>query len=124
MPKAKPSLQGGVIVHRIEFQETERSMIEAYMVTKSINNIIKPVLDNVAPIGLAYIAYQSHKQTAEWLPNAIDRTSTVLANFLQPAYNSILRDSIRYNKKKKDQQENEGGWWARLAEGLDGAFYG
>ena len=108
MPKAKPSQ---VIVHRIEFQEKEREALEALVISKSINNIVSPVLNNVAPIGLAYIAYQSHKQTAEWLPNAIDRTSTVLANFLQPTYNRWLRKSRRYNKKQRDKDADEGYDW-------------
>jgi hypothetical protein len=120
MPKSKPTQ---VIVHRIELQTKEREMLEALVVSKSINNIVSPVLNNVAPIATAYIAYQAAKETADWLPNAIDRTSTVLANFLQPSYNRLLRRSQTYNKKEKDKQEEEGGWWATLAEGLDGAFY-
>lgn len=123
MPKSKPSLQGGVIIHRIEFQEKERELLEALVISKSINNIVSPVLNNVAPIGLAYIAYQAAKETSDWLPNAIDRTSTVLANFLQPSYNRWLRTSQRYNNKERTKQEEEGGWWAKLAQDLDGAFY-
>jgi len=111
MPKAKPTQ---VIVHRIEFQEKEREMLEALVVTKSANNLIAPILNNVAPIGLAYITYQAAKETSDWLPNAIDRTSTVLANFLQPSYNYVLKKSNEYYKRKENEQADEGSWWEAL----------
>ena len=111
MPKSKPTQ---VIVHRIEFQEPERELLEALATTKSINNLVSPILNNVAPIGLAYIAYQGAKETADWLPNAIDRTSTVLANFLQPSYNYILKKSNDYYKRKENEQADAGSWWESL----------
>ena len=100
MPKAKPTQ---VIVHRIEFQETERELLEALVITKSANNIIAPILNNVAPIGLAYITYKSAKATHAWLPDWIDRTSTVLANYLQPTYNRVLKRSQAFANNSENE---------------------
>ena len=111
MPKSKPTQ---VILHRIELQETERELLEALVATKSISNIVSPVLNNVAPIGLAYIAYQVHKEASTSIPNMIDRTSTVLANFLQPSYNYILKKSNDYYKRKENEQADAGSWWESL----------
>jgi hypothetical protein len=48
MPKAKPSLEGGVIVHRIELQEKEREsldMIAASMAVKNIGSGVGSIID-------------------------------------------------------------------------------
>lgn len=92
LPKAKPSLQGGVLVHRIEAGEWERQ------------NILKPVADiaNTAKIvqvgaltvvcvgiGMAgYSAYWFMKKTAGWASDAKDVLDVAtggggLASFLQ-----------------------------------------
>jgi|MEHZ01.4.fsa_nt_MEHZ011268580.1_1 hypothetical protein len=67
MPKAKPSLQGGVIIHRIEFQEKERDILEMYALSKSINNILWPVVTAGSAIGGFWLVNEIYGQgTAFW----------------------------------------------------------
>ena len=59
MPKAKPSQ---VIVHRIEFQEKERDILEMYATSKAINNLLEPV----AAVGAVYVTYKAAKAAHDW----------------------------------------------------------
>tara|TARA_B110000881_G_C18267138_1_gene360881 strand:- start:92 stop:364 length:273 start_codon:yes stop_codon:yes gene_type:complete len=64
MPKAKPTQ---VIVHRIEFQEKERDLLESYAISKTINNIAWPVVAAGTAIGSFYLAIEIYGQsTAAW----------------------------------------------------------
>ena len=64
MPKAKPSQ---VIVHRIEFQEKERDILEMYTMSKSINNLLWPVVGAGSAIGGFYLVNEIWGQsTAFW----------------------------------------------------------
>ena len=59
MPKSKPTQ---VIVHRIELQEKERDMVEAYVAGKTVKNLVEPA---VAVAGV-YVAYKSAKALHDW----------------------------------------------------------
>ena len=64
MPKAKPTQ---VIVHRIELQSKEREMLEGLVLTKSINNILWPVVGAGSAIGGFWLANEIYGQsTAFW----------------------------------------------------------
>jgi hypothetical protein len=66
MPKSKPSLQGGVIVHRIELQSKEREMLESLVLTKSINNIMWPVVGAGSAVGGFWLANEIYGQGADF----------------------------------------------------------
>jgi hypothetical protein len=59
MPKAKPTQ---VIVHRIELQEKERDMMEAYVAGKTVKNVVEPAV----AVATAYVAYKSAKSLYDW----------------------------------------------------------
>jgi hypothetical protein len=59
MPKAKPTQ---VIVHRIEFQEKERDILEMYAASKAINNLLEPA----AAVGAVYVSYKVGKAAYGW----------------------------------------------------------
>lgn len=59
MPKAKPTQ---VIVHRIEFQEKERDLLEMYAASKAINNLLEPA----AAIGAVYVSYKVAFAIHDW----------------------------------------------------------
>ena len=48
MPKRKPDGKG-VIVHRIEFQEKERDLIESYMLMQQTNKFIQSITQMILP---------------------------------------------------------------------------
>jgi hypothetical protein len=68
MPKAKPSQ---VIVHRIELQEKEREMLEAYVGGTVVKNAVVP-LSIAAGVGTAgYLAYKSLKAAYGWTEDIV-----------------------------------------------------
>ena len=69
MPKAKPSQ---VIVHRIEFQEKERDMLEAIVVGKTVKNVVVPVAITAGVASASYIGYKYAKATVDWGTDVID----------------------------------------------------
>jgi len=69
MPKAKPTQ---VIVHRIELQEKERDMIEAYVGGTVVRNAVVP-LSVAAGVGsAAYIGYKAAKAAYGWTEDIIE----------------------------------------------------
>ena len=69
MPKAKPTQ---VIVHRIELQEKERDMLEAYVGGSVVKNAVVP-LSIAAGVGsAAYIGYKSAKAAFGWTEDLIE----------------------------------------------------
>ena len=76
MPKAKPSLQGGVIVHRIELQEKERDMLETLVVGKTVKNVVVPVAITAGVGAASYIGYKYAKATVDWGTDFVDDVKT------------------------------------------------
>jgi len=69
MPKAKPSQ---VIVHRIELQEKEREILEAYVGGTVVKNAVVPAAI-VAGVGsAAYIGYKAARAAYGWTEDIID----------------------------------------------------
>ena len=69
MPKAKPDQ---VIVHRIELQEKERDMVEAYVGGTVVKNAVVP-LSVAAGVGsAAYIGYKAAKAAYGWTEDIIE----------------------------------------------------
>ncbi len=60
MPKSKPSLQGGVIVHRIEFQEKEREALDALVMGKTVESVSKSASMLITGIGAGFMAYAGY----------------------------------------------------------------
>lgn len=63
MAKPKPSLQGGVIRHEIVLGKVEREMAEHVALTKSINNLMWPVVG----AGGVVVSYYGVRAVAGWL---------------------------------------------------------
>ncbi len=89
MPKAKPSQ---VIVHRIELQEKERDMLEAYVGGTVIKNAFLP-LAAVAGVGSAsYIGYKAAKAAYGWTEDIVEdikRTPVSAVVGQTPTFRSI-----------------------------------
>ncbi|MDA7464308.1 hypothetical protein N8996_05915 [Candidatus Poseidonia alphae] len=69
MPKAKPDQ---VIVHRIEFNNKEREMLESLVVGQTIKNVALPTAA-VAIVGSAsYLSYKALKSAFDWGNDIID----------------------------------------------------
>ena len=83
MPKAKPSLQGGVIIHRIEFQEKERDILEMYALSKSINNLLWPVVGATSAIGGFYLVNEIYGQGKQFWDENGKTKANRLWNWLQ-----------------------------------------
>jgi len=64
LPKSKPTQ---VIVHRIEFQEKEREMLEALVVGKTLKNLVEPV----AAVGAVYVTYKAAKAAGSWIEDTV-----------------------------------------------------
>jgi hypothetical protein len=62
MAKPKPSLQGGVIRHEIVLGKVEREMAEHLAFTKSINNLMWPIVG----AGATVVGYYGVRAFAEW----------------------------------------------------------
>jgi hypothetical protein len=84
MPKAKPDQ---VVVHRIELQEKEREMLEAYVGGTVVKNAVVP-LSIAAGVGTAgYLAYKSLKAAYGWTEDIVEdikRTPFVRAASITP----------------------------------------
>ena len=69
MPKSKPTQ---VIVHRIEFNNKEREMLESLVVGQTIKNVALPTAA-VAVVGSAsYLSYKALKAAFEWGEDIVD----------------------------------------------------
>jgi hypothetical protein len=69
MPKAKPDQ---VVVHRIELQEKEREMLEAWVGGSVIKNALLPVAVVGGVGSAAYIGYKSAKAAFKWTEDIVD----------------------------------------------------
>ena len=69
MPKAKPSQ---VIVHRIELQEKEREMLEAYVGGTVVKNAVVPAAIAAGVGSAAYIGYKAARAAYGWTEDVID----------------------------------------------------
>jgi hypothetical protein len=63
MPKAKPTQ---VILHRVEFNEKERDMLETIVVGKTVKNVVVPVAITAGVVSASYIGYKSAKSYFDW----------------------------------------------------------
>jgi len=86
MPKAKPTQ---VIVHRIELQEKERDMLEAYATTQALKNAgIAAAAVGVTAVG--YLAYKSiHEEYTGNEPS--------FYNMLSPEGRNAVREDAKEN---------------------------
>ena len=69
MPKAKPSQ---VIVHRIELQEKERELLEAYVGGSVVKDVGQGLAVPVLVGGGVYIGYKAMKSAYQWGNDIID----------------------------------------------------
>lgn len=69
MPRAKPT---HVVIHRVELQEKEREMLEAYIGGTVVKNAVIPGAV-LAGVGAAsYIGYKTAKGLVGWTEDALD----------------------------------------------------
>ena len=76
MPKAKPDV---VYIHRIELQETERDLLEAYVVGKTLKNLVEPV----AAIGAVWVTYKVAKATHDIVDEEVAPLMSQLWNWVR-----------------------------------------
>lgn len=69
MPKAKPDQ---VVVHRIELQEKEREMLEAYVGGSVVKNAIVPASIAAGVGSAAYIGYKAAKAAFGWTEDLVE----------------------------------------------------
>ena len=66
MPKAKPDK---VVVHRIEFNNKEREMLETYMAAQTVKSLVLPA---AAGAGV-YVAYKAARAAYGWTEDIVDK---------------------------------------------------
>ena len=76
MPKAKPTQ---VIVHRLELQQTEREMLETFVVGKTLKNLVEPV----AAIGAVWVTYKVAKATHDIVDEEVAPLMSQLWNWVR-----------------------------------------
>ena len=69
MPKSKPTQ---VIVHRIELQEKERDMLEAYVGGSVVKNAVVPAAIAAGVGSAAYIGYKAAKAAYGWTEDIVE----------------------------------------------------
>ena len=69
MPKAKPTQ---VIVHRVELQEKERELLEAYVGGSVVKDVGQGLALPVLVGGGVYIGYKAMKSAYQWGNDIID----------------------------------------------------
>lgn len=94
MPKAKPSLQGGVIVHRIELQETERATLEAALAGRFVTNTVSAVGGVLSGIGSALAPFSGAISALAALWIADRSWDQIKEKVLDPIVESIQRPHL------------------------------
>jgi hypothetical protein len=82
MAKPKPSLQGGVIRHEIVLGKVEREMAESLSMSKTVDNLVRPValVGAVGVLGLtSYAIYKGAKAYFEWGADVIDDVTGIVS---------------------------------------------
>ena len=69
MPKAKPDQ---VVVHRIEFNNKEREMLEAYVGGTVVKNAVQPLAIAAGVGSVAYIGYKAARAAYGWTEDIVD----------------------------------------------------
>ena len=69
MPKAKPDK---VVVHRIEFNNKEREMLESLVVGNTVKNVFVPTAVVVGVGSATYIGYKAAKSFFNWTDDIVD----------------------------------------------------
>lgn len=82
MPKAKPDQ---VVVHRIELQEKERELIQAYVGATVAKNVVVPTALVVGVGSAAYIGYKATKAAFGWTEDIVgDMKDLVQEKIMEP----------------------------------------
>jgi len=68
MPKAKPDQ---VVVHRIELQEKERDLLEAWVGGSIVKNAVQPLAMAAAVGSATWIGYKTAKGLVGWTEDAL-----------------------------------------------------
>jgi hypothetical protein len=89
MPKSKPTQ---VIVHRIELQEKEREMLDAFATTQALKNAGIAVAA-VGGVGVAYLGWKT-------LHDTFTGEEPSVFNFLTKEGRAKYSENIRKNPKK------------------------
>jgi len=61
-----------VIVHRIEFNNKEREMLETVVVGQTVKNVVVPAAGVAAVGSAAYLSYKALKAAFDWGEDIID----------------------------------------------------
>jgi hypothetical protein len=106
MPKRKPDQ---VITHRIEFNDTERDMLQAVTISKTVNNLLIPVAVTAGVGAAAYISYKAFKEITGWGEDIVDELQGILntdVNFIEGAKPVPLVEAVLGKKTHVDSEGN------------------
>ena len=70
MPKAKAD---SVVTHRIELQETERALLEGFLIGKTVTNTLAPLATLLAPVAGALAVWYTASWTKDEFVEFLDR---------------------------------------------------
>ena len=91
MPKAKAD---SVVTHRIELQETERALLEGFVIGKTVTNLLTPIATVLAaaagPLAAWYLAQWTADEFKEFLDNQVEGVRDVYAEPAVQKYNELL----------------------------------
>lgn len=91
MPKAKAD---SVVTHRIELQETERALLEGFVIGKTVSNLLTPIATVLAaaagPLAAWYLAQWTADEFKEFLDNQVENVRDVYAEPAVQKYNELL----------------------------------
>ena len=98
MPKAKAD---SVVTHRIELQETERALLEGFVIGKTVSNLLTPIATVLAaaagPLAAWYLAQWTADEFKEFLDHQVESVRDVYAEPAVQKYNELLSTFQRYS---------------------------
>ena len=73
MPKRAPDQ---VICYRIELQEKERDMLEAFVAGQTVKNVVVPVAVGTAVVSASYLSYKALKVAYDWGDDFVSKAAS------------------------------------------------
>jgi len=98
MPKAKAD---SVVTHRLELQETERALLEGFLIGKTVTNALAPVATLLAPavgaLAVWYTASWTKDEFVEFLDRQTENVRDVYSSVGLQKYNEVLAVLVTVN---------------------------
>ena len=90
-----------MVTHRIELQETERALLEGFVIGKTVNNVLAPIATVLAPVASAlaiwYTASWTKDEFVEWLDTRTENVREVYSSVGLQKYNEVLAVLVTVN---------------------------